>query len=249
MLGSNKLPCFVLVFPPFCCRLMSLTMYLILLLNQLSSSWLTWRSQSQSRIFKLQISCGLSLQMKIALKPCTERGHWWMMMTQLQIKTIGNTKSYWRRALGRKCQSASCPACFSETSLLISTSIPIHSSIKKNSKFFLAALSVSQTAVVRLPLHSTQTAQVKWTALMRFMEMENFCSLIGFCLLPSCRGNAIQWLQSWKQLQWLRAKMRSCYLWQHTCCVVGRCISSDCHKPGKSWARQFSAYVNSSSLQ
>lgn len=91
----------------FCCRLMSLTTCLIQLPNQLSSCWLTWRSQSQSSIFKLQISCDLSLQMRIALKPCTERGHWWMTMTQLQIGIIRNTKLYWRRALGRKCQSAS----------------------------------------------------------------------------------------------------------------------------------------------
>lgn len=62
------------------------------------------------------------------------------------------------------------------------------------------------------------------------MEMENFHSPISFCLLPSCRGKAIQWLQSWKQLQWLQTKMRSCYLCQHTCPLLTwpRCWQMHC---------------------
>lgn len=86
---------------------MSLTMCLILLPNQLSSSWWTWRSPSPSSTSKPQTRCARALPTRTAPKPRTGTGLWGTTRTQPQTRTTASTKSSWRPARGRKCQSCS----------------------------------------------------------------------------------------------------------------------------------------------
>lgn len=101
-----QMQCFLLILA----RLMFPTISLILWLNQLSSFWWTYKSPSWRGTVEPHAYLSSSLQRKIVQGPHVGTGFWAMMMILPPIRTIRNTKWWWRCAWGETHQVSS-PMC------------------------------------------------------------------------------------------------------------------------------------------